>query len=233
VQSEAGKQLTSGEGSSSNYLLVEQVVDQGVAEQMYAEYRPKSFSASLLKVISASEGLAKFDTFTDADILNQGILPHLSEAFYAILELDVLDAARKYGKDSAVEMRLKSVIERCAPFASLDDTAMGDMGRAVKQLFIGVSDRDDQRYQDLLSALGVQAQLVSTGDRNQILVVACETGLPAFAFNAIPNYQYHYEVMSQRIMTEGLSEFLHVNKDWADPKRLPSVFPDQTDGAGK
>ncbi|MBI3272332.1 MAG: hypothetical protein HYZ53_25295 [Planctomycetes bacterium] len=227
VGEEAKRALAPAEaGLGSGYVLEEEVLDRSAAEAIYAAHRPRSLTPVLTKIIEANHGLLAFEEYVDREIVDKGILPHVGEPFAPVARLNLFEAVERFGKPGAAAERLKSVVDRCAPFASIEEAAMGDMGRPVKQLFLGVDDRDDPKYQELFQQLGRTADLVSTGDRSQILVLAGEQGLPAFVFSAFKNYQYHYDLFCERVKTEGMSEFPHLDKAWAAPEAMASLFPE-------
>lgn len=232
VDQEARRKLVSSSPiAGSTYVLVEHVVDRAAVERIYADTKPASIEPTLAKVLGSTKGLAGLEPLAPIEILNAHILSAAGAPFVeSVMKLDIFQAVAKYGAALDLHERLKSVVDRCRVFASIDETTMGDQGKPIKTLYVGVEDRDDPKYVELGKRLGRQVQLVSTGDRNQVLVVAVETGYPAFAFNAFRNYQYHYNALVQKIRSEGATEFVHVNRAWTDPTALPSLFPNEKDG---
>ncbi|GEM_PF-3972914 len=232
VDQEARRELVSaGSIAGSTYILVEQVVDKSAAEKIYADTKPASVEPTLAKLLESTKGLADLDALAPIEILNTHLLSTAGAPFVeAVMKLDIFEAVAKYGTALEPHERLKSVVDRCAAFASIDETTMGDQGRAIKSVYVGVADRDDPKYVELAKKLGRQVQLVSTGDRNQVLVVSVETGYPAFSFNAFRNYQYYYNALVQKIRAEGATEFVHLDKAWGDPNTLPCLYPNEKDG---
>ncbi len=232
VDQEARRELvTPGSIAGSTYILVEQVVDKSAAEKIYTDTKPPSVEPVLTKFLEKSAGLTALDAKAPLEILNEHLLDASAEPFIAsVMKLDIFEAVTKYGTTLAPNERLKSVVDRCAAFASIDESTMGDQGKSLKSVYIGVADREDPKYVDLVKQLGRSVQLVSTGDRNQVLVVSVETGLPAFAFNALRNYQYYYNAIVDKVRKEGVSEFVHLDKAWGEPGALPCLFPGEKDG---
>ncbi|KPJ69056.1 MAG: hypothetical protein AMS14_11815, partial [Planctomycetes bacterium DG_20] len=179
--------------AKSDYVLVQNVIAPEHFPRIYEDLKKKVKTriapVSLIPPRGGLGELRKRYVIDVSPVLNEGILPEVEKAFRPLIErLDILDAVEKYA-DFSVREWIESAGDQCEPFCNFNPVRVPN--GYYTQTYIGVPNRDSEKYRNAVGKIG-KANLVSTGNYNEIRIYSLMTALPALAISGLDGFRQIY-----------------------------------------